>query len=193
MTSHPFASIGTAKSRLRNGIVSAQRIITVAPASPSANMHVTMAAYDGACEHLRSDIMRARKLFPDTNALLTGPQHGVADDALGARSHQRGPYYRNDEGRNRKTAEDILTAPKPEFPSSGAAHMPDVLKRQREARRKIIRQWMRLSRDKRQSIDEISTFAKIAAQQNEDAFVHSRRNPYEKIMGWLLPRAHDSP
>ena len=73
MTSHPFASIGTAKSRLRNRIVSAQRIITVAPASPSANTHVTMAAYDGACEHLRSDIMRARKLFPDTNALLTGP------------------------------------------------------------------------------------------------------------------------
>jgi hypothetical protein len=68
--------------------------------------------------------------------------------------------------------------------------MPDVLKRQREARRKIIRQWMRLSRDKRQSIDEISAFAKIAAQQNEDAIVHSRRNHYEKIMGWLLPRAH---
>lgn len=68
--------------------------------------------------------------------------------------------------------------------------MPDVLKRQRDARRKIIRQWMRLSRDKRQSIDEISAFAKIAAQQNEDAFVHSRRNPYEKIMGWLLARAH---
>ena len=68
--------------------------------------------------------------------------------------------------------------------------MPDVLKRQREARRKIIRQWMRLSRDKRQSIDEISAFAKIAAQQNENAFVHSRRDSYEKIMGWLLPRAH---
>jgi hypothetical protein len=61
--------------------------------------------------------------------------------------------------------------------------MPDVMKRQREARRKIIRQWMRLSRDKRQSIDEISAFAKIALQQNENAFVHSRRNPYEKIMG----------
>ena len=68
--------------------------------------------------------------------------------------------------------------------------MPDVLKRQREARRKIIRQLMRLSKDKRQSIDEISAFAKIAAQQNEDAIVHSRRNPNEKIMGWLLPRAH---
>jgi len=83
MTSHPFASIGTAKSRLRNRLVSAQRIITVAPASPSASTHATMAAYDGACEHLRSDIMRARKLFPDTNALLTGPQHGVAGDAFG--------------------------------------------------------------------------------------------------------------
>lgn len=72
MTSHPFAFIGTAKSRLRNRIVSAQQIITVAPASPSANTHVTMSPYNGACEHLRSDIMRARKLFPDTNALLTG-------------------------------------------------------------------------------------------------------------------------
>ena len=67
--------------------------------------------------------------------------------------------------------------------------MPDVLKRHREARRKIIRRRMRLSRDNRQSIDEISAFAKIAAQQNEDAIVHSRRNPYEKITGWLLPRA----
>jgi hypothetical protein len=47
--------------------------------------------------------------------------------------------------------------------------MQDVMKRQREARRKIIRQWMRLSRDKRQSIDEISAFAKIAVQQNENA------------------------
>jgi len=34
-------------------------------------------------------------------------------------------------------------------------------------------------KEKRQSFDEISAFAKIAAQQNENAFVHSRRNPYE--------------
>jgi hypothetical protein len=65
MTSHPIASIkrqslscATASSA-RNGI-------TVAPASPSANTHVAMAAYDEACEHLRSDILRASKLFPDT-------------------------------------------------------------------------------------------------------------------------------
>jgi hypothetical protein len=67
--------------------------------------------------------------------------------------------------------------------------MSDVMKRQREARRKIIRQWMRLSKDKRQSINEISAFAKTAAQQNEKAFAHGRRNLHEKIMGWLLPRA----
>jgi hypothetical protein len=29
--------------------------------------------------------------------------------------------------------------------------------------------------------------SKTAAQQNANAFVHSRRNPHEKIMGWLLP------
>jgi hypothetical protein len=68
--------------------------------------------------------------------------------------------------------------------------MPDVMKKQREARRKIIRQWSMLPRGKRQSIEDISAFAKTAAQQNENAFVHSHRDPYEKIMGWLLPRAH---
>jgi hypothetical protein len=68
--------------------------------------------------------------------------------------------------------------------------MPDIRKKQREVRRKIIRQWVRLPRNKRESIAEISAFAKAAARQNEKAFVHSRRDPYQKIMGWLLPRAH---
>jgi hypothetical protein len=49
--------------------------------------------------------------------------------------------------------------------------MPDIMKKQREARRKIIRQWTMLPRDKRQSIEEISAFAKTAARQNENAFV----------------------
>ena len=71
--------------------------------------------------------------------------------------------------------------------------MPDVIKREREARRKIIRQWMALTRNKQQSIEEISAFAKTAAEQNKNAFVHSHRAPYEKIMGWLLPRAHREP
>jgi len=67
--------------------------------------------------------------------------------------------------------------------------MHDVMKKQREARRKIIRQWTRLPKDRRQSMEEISEFARTAAQQNEND-VRSRRDPYEKIMGWLLPRAH---
>ena len=67
--------------------------------------------------------------------------------------------------------------------------MKDVMKKQRQARRKIIRQWTALPMDKRQSMQQIAAYAKTAAQQNENAFVHSRRDPYEKIMGWLLPRA----
>jgi uncharacterized MAPEG superfamily protein len=67
--------------------------------------------------------------------------------------------------------------------------MKDVMKKQRQARRNIIRQWTALPRDKRQSVEQIAAYAKTAAQQNENAFVHSRRDPYEKIMGWLLPRA----
>ena len=42
----------------------------------------------------------------------------------------------------------------------------------------------------RHPLEQIAAYAKTAAQQNENAFVHSRRDPYEKIMGWLLPRAH---
>ena len=87
MASHSFASIGTAKSQLRDGIIStylrAQRIIAVAAASPSANTRAAMAAYDKACEHLRSDILGASKLFSDTDALLTWILDDVADDALG--------------------------------------------------------------------------------------------------------------
>ena len=63
-----------------------------------------------------------------------------------------------------------------------------VMKKQRQARRNIIRYWTALPREKRQSVDQIAAFAKTAAQQNEDAFVHGRRDPYQKITAWLLPR-----
>lgn len=68
--------------------------------------------------------------------------------------------------------------------------MPHPIKRQREARRKIIRQWAKLPMEKRSSIKEVSAFARSAAQQNKLSFVQSRRDPYERVMGWLLPRAH---
>ncbi|PWE78229.1 hypothetical protein XF30_17230 [Bradyrhizobium sp. SUTN9-2] len=68
--------------------------------------------------------------------------------------------------------------------------MPDVREKQREVRRKIIRQWAKLPKAERQSMEAITEFARTAAQQNDNAFIHSHRDPYEKIMSWLLPRAH---
>ncbi len=64
-----------------------------------------------------------------------------------------------------------------------------------ETRRKIIREWMALPNAKRLTAEQVAAFAKKAAQQNE--FHRSRRNPnqifrrdpYQKLMGWLLPRA----
>ena len=67
-----------------------------------------------------------------------------------------------------------------------------------ETRRKIIREWMALPKDKRHTKEQVVAFAKKATQQNE--FHHSRRDPdqnfrrdpYQKVMGWLLPRAGKS-
>jgi hypothetical protein len=64
-----------------------------------------------------------------------------------------------------------------------------------ETRRKIIREWRALPKDKRQTEEQVTAFAKKAVEQNK--FHHSRRDPnakfrrdpFEKIMGWLLPRA----
>jgi len=64
-----------------------------------------------------------------------------------------------------------------------------------ETRRKIIREWMALPKDKRQTEEHVAAFAKKAAQQNEfhrsrrDPYQEFRRDPYQKVMGWLLPRA----
>jgi len=62
-----------------------------------------------------------------------------------------------------------------------------------ETRQKIIREWMALPKEKRQTEEQVATFAKKATQQNE--FHRSRRDPsqkfrrdqYQKLMGWLLP------
>jgi hypothetical protein len=55
-----------------------------------------------------------------------------------------------------------------------------------ETRRKIIRQWMPLPKDKRQTAEQAATFAKKAVQENE--LPPDRRDPYQRTMGWLLPR-----
>ena len=55
-----------------------------------------------------------------------------------------------------------------------------------ETRRKIIREWMKLPKDKRRTEEQVVAFAKGAVQQNE--FQRSRRDSYQKVIGWLLPR-----
>jgi hypothetical protein len=55
-----------------------------------------------------------------------------------------------------------------------------------ETRRKIIRQWMALPNDKRQTADQAAAFAKRAVEQNK--FQRGSREPYDRIMGWLLRR-----
>ena len=55
-----------------------------------------------------------------------------------------------------------------------------------ETHRKIIREWMKLPNDKRRTEEQVAAFAKGAVQQNE--FQRSHRDPYQKVMGWLLPR-----
>jgi hypothetical protein len=59
-----------------------------------------------------------------------------------------------------------------------------------ETRRKIIRQWMALPKDKQQTAEQVAAFAKQAVVQNE--LQRSRRDPYRRIMGWLLPRIGSS-
>jgi hypothetical protein len=64
-----------------------------------------------------------------------------------------------------------------------------------DTRRKIIREWMALPKDRRQTEQQAMVFAEKAAQQNK--FHRSRRDPdhqfrrdsYEKVLGWLVPRA----
>ena len=52
-----------------------------------------------------------------------------------------------------------------------------------EERRKIIREWMSLSKDKRQTEEQANAFANKSTER-----IPSVRDPYRKIMSWLLPR-----
>jgi hypothetical protein len=50
-------------------------------------------------------------------------------------------------------------------------------------RRKIIREWMSLPKDKRQTEVQAKSFAEKATER-----IPSRGDAYRQIMGWLLPR-----
>jgi hypothetical protein len=53
-------------------------------------------------------------------------------------------------------------------------------------RRTVIREWMSLAREKRQSTQQASTFAEAAMQRHR--LPRSRRAPHNVIMAWLRPR-----
>ena len=54
-----------------------------------------------------------------------------------------------------------------------------------DARRAIIREWMSLPRDKRQTHEQTSAFARKALEKHQ---VRCSGDPYERIMAWLLPQ-----
>jgi hypothetical protein len=88
MNSQSSASIETAKSRLHDRIVStyqrAQHLITLTAASPTANTHASMAAYDKAWDTLRSNVLRASILFSGTDELLSWLLSDLGDNVLSA-------------------------------------------------------------------------------------------------------------
>jgi hypothetical protein len=53
-------------------------------------------------------------------------------------------------------------------------------------RRAVIREWMALPREKRQTDEQTADFAAKAVQRHK--LPRSRRDPYQVMMGWLLPR-----
>jgi hypothetical protein len=53
-------------------------------------------------------------------------------------------------------------------------------------RRAVIREWMALPQNKRQTAAQAANFVKKAVQGH--ALPRSRRDPHGVIMNWLLPR-----
>jgi hypothetical protein len=55
-----------------------------------------------------------------------------------------------------------------------------------EIRRAVIREWMALPHDKRQTEEQTTSFAVKAVQRHE--LPRSRNDAYKVMMAWLLPR-----
>jgi hypothetical protein len=53
-------------------------------------------------------------------------------------------------------------------------------------RRAVIREWMALPRDKRQTTEQAAGFAERAVHGH--TLPRSRRDPQQVMMSWLLPR-----
>jgi hypothetical protein len=58
------------------------------------------------------------------------------------------------------------------------------MKPEHQERRKIIREWMALPQDKRQTEAQVETFARKAMDR-----IAFRPDPYRQIVSWIQPRA----
>ncbi len=58
------------------------------------------------------------------------------------------------------------------------------MKPEHNERRKIIREWMALPRDKRQTEAQVDAFAQKAM-----ARIAFRPDPFQQIVSWVLPRS----
>lgn len=59
------------------------------------------------------------------------------------------------------------------------------MKPEHDARRAIIREWMLLSRDKRQTQEQASAFVRKAIEKHQ---FRCNGDRFQRIMAWLLPR-----
>jgi hypothetical protein len=58
--------------------------------------------------------------------------------------------------------------------------------KKQEIRRAVIREWMALPRDQRQTEEQAAGFSAKVVQRHE--LPRSRHEPYQVMMSWLLPR-----
>jgi hypothetical protein len=86
MNSVADTPIALTKAKLRQRIIDhfmrAERIVTIASASPQARAHTMMIAYEKVCEQFRAEIALAEKLFPDTDSLVDWLLDGLGDDVM---------------------------------------------------------------------------------------------------------------
>jgi hypothetical protein len=60
------------------------------------------------------------------------------------------------------------------------------MKPEHDARRTIIREWMSLPREKRQTEEQAAAFAVKAIEKHR---LRCSGDPHQRVMAWLLPRS----
>ena len=120
-----------------------------------------------------------------------GPRHAIRTEVVGAEDRKWfGKLCAIDAALSNRRSLATFLAPFPHrSPVSMLTSISTSSKRilsmkpEHDARRKIIREWMSLSKDKRQTEEQAKAFAKRSME-----LIPSSGDPYRQIMSWLLPR-----